>query len=122
MDRPGFFVISGRDAAGPVTRITPKEQPLSALVRELSGRLQEPVVDKTGLSAKYDFTLAFVPELVQGPPEQPLQTGQSAAELSAPGSNLLSCLEAQLGLRLVPHKLPFPMLTIDHADRLPTAN
>jgi uncharacterized protein (TIGR03435 family) len=71
------------------------------------------VVDKTGLTGKYDFTL-----------EYRLPTGVAAA--SDPvivGPTLFAALENQLGLKLVKSKtVPLVILVVDHWDKVPTEN
>lgn len=73
-----------------------------------------PVVDKTGLTGKFDFTL----EYAMGLPDAALD---SAAEPS-PAPFLFKALEEQLGLQLVRKKVPFDVLIIDAFDQLPTEN
>jgi uncharacterized protein (TIGR03435 family) len=74
-----------------------------------------PVVDKTGLTQVYDFTLAFMPELPPGvsidalPPE--MQNRPKIQE----------ALQEQLGLRLESGKGPVESYVIDHVDK-PTEN
>jgi uncharacterized protein (TIGR03435 family) len=75
---------------------------------EIGGRL---VVDKTGLTGKYDFTLRWTPDMGQGA-DQP---GADA------GPSLFTALQEELGLRLQPTKAPVDMLVIDHVE-LPSAN
>jgi uncharacterized protein (TIGR03435 family) len=71
------------------------------------------VIDKTGLTGKYDFTLEFAPEgLGPGPLDA---TDQS-------GPNILTAVQEQLGLKLEPKKTRLDMLTIDRADKVPTEN
>ncbi len=70
-----------------------------------------PVIDKTGLTQLYDFTLKFVPEL---PP------GVSADSLPPEFQNLPDLRDAvqeQLGLKLVPAKGPVQYYVIDHIDK-----
>jgi uncharacterized protein (TIGR03435 family) len=70
-----------------------------------------PVIDKTGLTQVYDFTLAFMPDL---PP------GASSANLPPEMQNLPAlqdAVEEQLGLRLVPAKGPVPNYVIDHIEQ-----
>jgi len=70
-----------------------------------------PVVDKTGLTGIYDFTLDWSPQLkgVQGGP----------AVLSAPSEDAPSIFTAlqQLGLKLQPATGPEKMVVIDHVER-----
>jgi uncharacterized protein (TIGR03435 family) len=69
------------------------------LADRLSVRLQRTVVDKTGLTGKYDFDLSL--------------------DLSDPSGvpSLFPALQEQLGLKLVPTKGPVQTLVIDHVER-----
>jgi uncharacterized protein (TIGR03435 family) len=72
----------------------------------LAHRVGQPVVDKTGLSGKYDFKLSYAPA-------------------NDPNSNLpdfFTALQEQLGLKLQPEKVPVDFLVIDHVDKIPTEN
>jgi uncharacterized protein (TIGR03435 family) len=71
------------------------------------------VVDKTGLTGKYDFTLEYGLPTGIAAPNDPV-TG---------GPTLLAALENQLGLKLVKNKsVPLVILVIDHWDKVPTEN
>ena len=72
---------------------------------EVGGRL---VVDKTGLTGKYDFTLRWTPDTIQ------------SADSDA-GPSLFTALQEELGLRLESTKAPVDVLVIDQVE-LPTAN
>ena len=67
-DQPGFLVAArlNRGASKMSNHLTAVAQPLSSLLLLLSGQLQSPVVDRTGLTGLYDFRLEFVPEGVCG--------------------------------------------------------
>ena len=75
---------------------------VSSLVRSLSQKLGgRIVVDKTGLTGDYDFTLQWTRE-----------ENQAA---------LLTAIQEQLGLKLETQKLPIDVLVIDHAE-MPSGN
>jgi len=74
--------------------------------------LDRPVLDKTGLSGKYDFDLEWTPDETQfggqgppGAPEAPLKP------------DLFAAIQQQLGLRLETAKGPVEALVIDYAER-----
>ena len=82
----------------------------------LTGQMQAPVLDQTGLTGVYDFTLKYKGSL---PP---------ATESPDPGSQdpeawppLITALPEQLGLRLEPVKGTVEVLVIDHIEK-PSAN
>ena len=88
--------------------------PMADFCEELSGRLQRPVVDKTGLTGKYTFLVKFTPE---GDPAS--NNDRGVAEPEAPG--LFTALQEQLGLRLQGGKAPVQTVVIDSVSP-PTEN
>ena len=75
------------------------------------------VVDKTGLTGKYDFDLRWTPDdtMPRGP-------GDAGAPPPDPnGPSLFTAMREQLGLELKAAKGPVEMLVIDHVER-PDAN
>jgi uncharacterized protein (TIGR03435 family) len=97
----GRGLLEANEADSPMLATVLSMQP------EIGGRL---VVDKTGLTGKYDFTLRWTPDLTQG--------ADSSAEV---GPSLFTALQEELGLRLESAKAPVDMIVIDHVD-LPSAN
>lgn len=77
--------------------------------------LDRPVVDKTGLTGRYDFDLEWAPDETQFGGEVPV------ASAEAPSLPLFSAIQQQLGLRLEATKGPVAALVIDKAER-PSAN
>lgn len=75
------------------------------------GRLDRPVVDQTGFSGQFDFTLEFTPT-----PKGPSQPEQ-AAQPDSQGTTLQEALQEQLGLKLKPATVPLDTLVIDHVER-----
>jgi uncharacterized protein (TIGR03435 family) len=65
------------------------------------------VVDKTGLTGKYDFTIRFSPDNAA--------TQESPSTADAP--SIFTALQEQLGLKLEPAKAPVDSLVIDHIER-----
>lgn len=92
----------------------------SATMAELASVLQRaaldhPVVDRTGLAARYDFDLAFTPDetLFGG------ALGNGTDDSDQPG--LFAAFEQQLGLKLEATRGPIQALVIDRVER-PSAN
>ena len=75
------------------------------LAGSLSFFLQRPVVDKTGLTAKYDIELEWTPEAT-------LMQTQDAGPPS-----IFAALQEQLGLKLKSAKGPVRVLVVDHVTR-----
>jgi uncharacterized protein (TIGR03435 family) len=71
------------------------------------------VVDKTGLTAGYDFTLTYAPEDGTGM-DGPSRDG-SAANADAP--SIFTALQEQLGLKLESVKAPVDVIVIDHVEK-----
>jgi uncharacterized protein (TIGR03435 family) len=71
------------------------------------------VVDRTGLSGRFDITLDWAPDEFQSP-----DIGlKSAAETDAFFPNLYTALRDQLGLKLESMKAPVEILVIDHIEK-----
>jgi len=79
--------------------------------------LDRPVVDKTGLSGRYDFDLEWAPDASQFDGAFGKQTNPD--DSAKPG--LFTAIQEQLGLKLEPTKGAIETLVIDRADR-PSAN
>ncbi len=112
-DDPGRKGPSKSPLQGRPGKIQGAAIPVSALTEAL-GRLPElgrMVVDKTGLTGLYDWTLTWTPANAE--------PGAALSNSDAPG--LFTALEEQLGLKLVPAKAPVQMLVVDHVER-PTEN
>lgn len=123
--RPGIMVGMGRMV---VDGVAPGD-----VADLLSRMLEKPVVDETGLTARYDFLLQWTPEPGEGPmmPAAKIMAREAAGgggDAKRPDADALSlpplpvALQQQLGLRLEPKKLPLEILVIDHAEKVPTEN
>ena len=113
--RHGILVLYNGQSA----QMTARQASLDDLVHWFAGYSEvggRPVVNQTGLSGLYDFTLRWTRQSLAVPP----QPGSSdAADSDAPP--LLTALPDQLGLRLKPIKAPVEVILIDHTDP-PTGN
>ena len=122
---PGLVWIFRPGPNGPSAHGVARAQPLSKLTVALGNQLHRPVLDKTGLTGKYDFTLDYRPDLLPSPPGQPgpgpvaRAPGDNASE---PGPNIADAVQRQLGLRLVPGKAMLDVVVIDMVERKPSAN
>jgi len=129
MNGPGLMMLIQVGATGgPVGHMVARAQPLSGLATVLGNQLNRPVVDKTGLTGKYDFNLEYTPDMSRMPPPPPGLAGPGPApaapgdNASEPGSNLAAAIEQQLGLRLVGSKAKLDVVVVDKAERVPTEN
>ncbi len=85
----------------------------------LTGALDRPVLDKTGITGKFDFHLVFAPD--QSTPVF-LPGGDMANNPVVPsddpaGPSIFTAIQEQLGLKLEPAKGPREFLVIDHVER-----
>lgn len=77
-------------------------------VTSMSGRR---VVNRTGLTGAYDYTLEFAPE-------QTLDASSDVtADSEAGGPSFIAAMKNQLGLKLVPQKLPVEVIIVDRIER-----
>jgi uncharacterized protein (TIGR03435 family) len=84
----------------------------------LTTRIHRPVLDKTGLTGAYDFTLEWMPDA----PQTSSPDASTAVTLpGVPGAPLFTALQEQLGLKLEPGKSPIETIVIDHVER-PSGN
>jgi uncharacterized protein (TIGR03435 family) len=112
----GSSIGYGRD------RLEAKKVTLSALAFAVERLLDRPVVDMTGISGTYDFSLEYswdeLRSLVRtssgGATELP-------ANPDAPGNSIFTSVAA-FGLKLEPRKAPIEVLVVDRIERTPTEN
>jgi len=98
--------------------VTGTAAPVPLLVNFLSQQLGQSVVDKTGLTGRYDFTLKWTPDpgTAAGP-----QPGADAAPPEASGPSIFTAVQTDLGLKLQSAKGPVEMVVIDSVEK-PDAN
>jgi uncharacterized protein (TIGR03435 family) len=113
---PGLFF--GRAPAGMSFNV--RNAPLAEVASVLQGSLlDKPVVDQTGLTGKYDFTLTFTPDAAQmvgfGP------APPAAADTADAPPDLFTAFQQQLGLKLESTKAQADVLVIDKVEK-PSAN
>jgi len=95
-------------------QLTGQGIPMADLVQELSQQLGHIVLDKTGLTGKYDFTLQWMSDTNQAPTGSQQRTDNSPPPDS--GLSLFTAIREQLGLKLEQQKGPVEVLVIDHAE------
>lgn len=132
LTKAGMVMMMKMGPSGPTARMVGKAQTTADLARMLDAQLNHPVLDKTGLTGKYDFVIEFAPDFGGGGlPPGPIGLGPSpasggdAAPANPPepgGTNLVAALQKQLGLRLVADKEQLDVLVIDKAEKVLTEN
>jgi uncharacterized protein (TIGR03435 family) len=83
----------------------------SISIPQLTG-LDRPVLDKTGLTGKFDFVIEFTPQI-----SGPLPPGANFKP-DETGPTFLEALKEQLGLKLESQTGPVDVLVIDHVEEL----
>jgi uncharacterized protein (TIGR03435 family) len=79
------------------------------LAEYLSQRMDRPVLDQTGLSGGFEFTLDWTAD-------------DAAATNATVGPSIFTAVQEQLGLKLTSTKGPVETIVVDRADRVPTEN
>ena len=102
--KPATDLLSASNA---LWRIKWSNLTMADFVNRIRSNFDRPLLDKTGLSAGYDFTLEY---------------SRSSPDLVAPGgpdayNTIFSAVQEQLGLKLVEAKEPVETVVIDHAER-----
>ena len=106
-DQPFRMTVGGSGKA------TMEVDQISALIYQLSLQVGRPVVDKTGLTGKYDIKLEWARDT--GP-----SVGTATADNTS-GPSIFTAVQEQLGLKLQPAKAPVDVIVIDQVEQ-PTAN
>ena len=128
-----MMMMDQHGGGGMRVRMVGRGQPISALLEPLRNQLGRPVVDATNLKAKYDITLDYAPDGLNGPmgmmppppPPHDGAPGGGGAMASAPdagGPTIFTALQERLGLKLEQRKGPVDLLVIDRLQKLPTEN
>jgi uncharacterized protein (TIGR03435 family) len=95
--------------------IIAKSVPIAELAQMLKQYiLGDPVVDKTGLEGRWDFTLRWTPDETQFP-DAPESMRHPADDANA-WPPLFTAIKEQLGLKLEAQKADVPVLVVDHVD------
>jgi uncharacterized protein (TIGR03435 family) len=79
---------------------------MAAFAGALSRPAGRPVVDETGLKGKYDIRVKYAED--------------QDKNLTLP--SIFTALQEQLGLQLVPKKVPVEFIIVDHVERTPAEN
>lgn len=115
---PGLFFGGAGPAGGVAFNV--RNATLAEVAQTIqTSVLDKPVVDQTGLTGKYDFTLKFTPDASQmtGFGQRPPATADNP---DAP-PDLFTAIQQQLGLKLESTKAPVEVMVIDHVEK-PSAN
>jgi uncharacterized protein (TIGR03435 family) len=87
--------------------------PITGLAAVLSQVMGQTVVDKTGLTGRYEFTIPWTKSEVEVTTSTP--TGDAVNADSGP--SIVTVLREKLGLRLESEKVPTDVIVIDHVEQ-----
>jgi bla regulator protein blaR1 len=104
---PGPFLQKG------MSSVTGHGVPFAQFVKYLATQLDRPILDQTGLTARYNFTLKWGSE--PGEPGAPAITGRRPPDPSV--ASLIELLQKQLGIQVVPQEGDVSFLVIDHIEQ-----
>jgi bla regulator protein BlaR1 len=97
--------------------LTGQALPMADIVRALSEQLGRPVLDKTGLTGKYDVMLQWTPDESQLPMFKEADGINTAPPPTPSGSSIFRAIQEELGLELRPQDSPVETLVIDHVEK-----
>lgn len=101
--------------------LTGVEIPISALVEIMTYHSGDdrPILDKTGLTGNYDFTVRWVSSVDTAPlpPEMSPSDRRAERRRRDADPDMLAAIEKQLGLKLESGRAPVEYIVIDHVER-----
>lgn len=98
-----------RPRTGPSRRLSQASATMAKLAESLSGYVDRPVTDHTGLEGSYSFWLEWSPD-------------ESAAAVENSLPSIFAAVQEQLGLKLEPEKGPVEFLVIERGEKTPVVN
>jgi len=88
--------------------------PIGALITGIGQRAGRPIVDRTGLTGRFDVNITWLPP---GAKLEELNLEDVPQEYRPQDMSLFEALEKQAGLKLEPQRAPMPMVVIDSISR-----
>ena len=104
---------NGRTIGGTYGKLVAEGVTVDGFAQELAKRVGRVVVDKTGISGRFDVTLRWTPD--EGP------AMLNGAPIPDPPPSIYTAIQEQLGLKLEPRKGPVEVIVVDHVE-MPTEN
>jgi len=84
---------------------------MDALADDLAAIAERPVIDKTGLTGRYNIDMTWTADYEN-----------STSHFGRRDIGLLTAIEDQLGLKLEPGRMQLDVWVIDHVNKIPTPN
>jgi uncharacterized protein (TIGR03435 family) len=110
-------MMLGRNPRG-LRTLTAGEAQMTGLAAILADVLGRPVVDSTGLTELYDFTMEWTPDVGESPLSLKGNPGpEPGASAASDGPSIFSAVQEQLGLKLEPRKVPTEVTVVDRAQK-----
>jgi uncharacterized protein (TIGR03435 family) len=107
----------GREMKGQVSMVS--------FAKSLSGTLDRPVVDMTGIQGAYEIDLSWAPDDTArsskadaGDPK----AGDPKAGDAPDAPTIFTVLQEKMGLKLEARKMPSEIVVVDYAEKIPTEN
>jgi uncharacterized protein (TIGR03435 family) len=88
--------------------------PIGALITGIGARAGRPIIDKTGLTGRYDANVTWLPDGVK---LEDLDLQDIPAEYRPKDVSLFDALQQQEGLKLQPDRAAVPVLVVDSVTR-----
>ena len=104
--------IEGKPILEDMNHVRFEEVPIAMLVEMIGILKNAPVLDKTRITGKYDFNLEFSRDS-----DTEMLPGEALPPTNDSEPTIVAALKDQLGLKLVPIKIPLDEIVIDHIEK-----
>ena len=103
-------------------RVQAVRQTIDMLAQFLSGLVERPVANATGMTGKYDYSIFYIYDGPGSPPmPAPGKTPENPAS-DPSGPTIFKAIQDQAGLKLEPKKIAVDFLIIERGDKVPIEN
>ncbi|PYT85825.1 MAG: hypothetical protein DMG36_27155, partial [Acidobacteria bacterium] len=112
---PDGLPVGPNRGTGQDGRLTAQALPMPTVAQVLTKILGRTVLDETGLTGEYDFTLEWNAINSHAATEE--QQGTDSASPESVGPSIFTAIQEQLGLKLESRETTVDVLVIDHAEK-----
>jgi len=116
----GYTLSQGTVSQGVVRMAFRMMSPAQLVARLTRGVI--PMMDETGLTGPYDFTLEYSGQSLIQLLGATSRSSAPVGDATDPAPDIFAALEKQLGLKLVKSTTTIQIFVIDHLDKMPTEN